>query len=222
MISRASSRNCLPRIGTSKIDEHPDTLPDCRGIQRRVQHAPLARYRLVLQVAIQHVAFDQDILPIALVVHRHHPRPDVQQPRHKLLELLDDLVELLLVAEFAEQLDGFVRDREWNSRGRCHDSVSFHTCNSTTSLSCSTWSRVTVWPSNTPVPQMRADFSLSAISRCTNSASCATVPPTGSVNGDPMSAGLPGRLLYTRITLRTRYSASRTSSNPAPDSASRT
>ena len=32
-------------------------------------------------------------------------------------------------------------------------------CSSTTSASCSSWSRLTVWPSKTPVPQIRANFS---------------------------------------------------------------
>src|SRR5216683_253859 len=57
-------------------------------------------------------------------------------------------------------------------------------CNSTTSLSCSTCSRLTGWPSKTPVPQMRADLSLSAKSRCTRAAISASLLPTGQVNGD--------------------------------------
>ena len=42
------------------------------------------------------------------------------------------------------------------------------TCNSTTSESCNSWSLLTVWPSKTPWPQMRANFSVSSNSLCTS------------------------------------------------------
>ena len=50
----------------------------------------------------------------------------------------------------------------------------------------------TAWPSKTPVPQMRADFSFSAMSRCTSSAICATVLPAGIVRSTFASAAPAG------------------------------
>ena len=46
----------------------------------------------------------------------------------------------------------------YRGHSRSSSWLSSHVCNSTTSLSCSTWSRPTVWPSNAPLPQTRADF----------------------------------------------------------------
>ena len=62
------------------------------------------------------------------------------------------------------------------------------------SPSCSTWSRLTAWPSWTPVPHTRAVLSCSRISPWTAAANCSTVLPALSVKGEPVSAFFPGGL----------------------------